>query len=275
MGQLHCRSSQGGDRPGAAGGDGCARSGRRGHRAARGVGARGVGVVSEEECCDVLSARTDGLLWHNLVERRAWSDERYAAGLGRLWIAVLVNPADKPAVHRKHDAGRCTGAQPTRAPGPAEQSSARTQLRVLPPGLPLSRVVLAEPLAVGADLMGTGLRFARCRRPAPRLEGGVPLALSRSPAEDGAYGPLLGQGRRGREASPPSGEAPCARTGPSTRGDAAEGECRGPASTSIGRRRRGPSPRHVAHVGFPTTRAGDGRCPPRAPPASFNPTAAR
>ena len=90
-------------------------------------------VVSEEECCDVLSARTDGLLWHNLVERRAWSDERYAAGLGRLWIAVLVNPADTPAVHRKHDAGRCTGAQPTRAPGPAEQSSARTQLRVLPP----------------------------------------------------------------------------------------------------------------------------------------------
>ena len=87
-----------------------------------------------------------------------------------------------------------------------------------------------------------GHRFAirRCRRPAPRLEGGVPLALSRSPAEDGAYGPLLGQGRRGREASPPSGEAPCARTGPSTRGDAAEGECRGPASTSIGRRRRGP-----------------------------------
>ena len=79
------------------------------------------------------------------------------AGLGRLWIAVLVNPADKPAVHRKHDAGRCTGAQPTRAPGPAEQSSARTQLRVLPPGLPLSRVVLAEPLAVGADLRGTGV----------------------------------------------------------------------------------------------------------------------
>ena len=56
-------------------------------------------AVSEEDCCDVLSARTDGLLWHNLVERRAWSDERYAAWLGRFWIAVLVNPADKPAVH--------------------------------------------------------------------------------------------------------------------------------------------------------------------------------
>jgi hypothetical protein len=128
--------------------------------------------------------------------------------------------------------------------------------------------------AVGADLMGQ-VCDSPLRTAGPRLEGGVPLALSRSPAEDGAYGLLLGQGRRGREAPPPSGGAPCARTGPSTRGDAAEGECRGPESTSIGRRRRGPSPRHVAHVGFPTARAGDGRCPPRAPPASFNPTAAR
>ena len=90
-------------------------------------------VVSEEECCGVLSARTDALLWHSLVARRAWSDERYAAGLGRLWIECWSNPADKPAVHRKHDAGRCTGAQSTRAPGRGEQSSARTQLRVLPP----------------------------------------------------------------------------------------------------------------------------------------------
>ena len=36
-------------------------------------------AVSEEDCSDVLSARTDGLLWHNLVARRAWSGERYAA----------------------------------------------------------------------------------------------------------------------------------------------------------------------------------------------------
>ena len=43
-------------------------------------------VVSEEECCDVLSARTDGSLWHDLVEWRTWSDERYAAWLGRFWI---------------------------------------------------------------------------------------------------------------------------------------------------------------------------------------------
>ena len=32
-------------------------------------------VVSEEECSEVLSGTTVGLLWHNLVERRAWSDE--------------------------------------------------------------------------------------------------------------------------------------------------------------------------------------------------------
>ena len=49
-------------------------------------------VVSEEECCDVLSARTDGSLWHSLVARWAWSDERYAAWLSRFWIAVLVKP---------------------------------------------------------------------------------------------------------------------------------------------------------------------------------------
>ena len=65
--------------------------------------------------------------------------------------------------------------------------------------------------------------------------------------------PLIGQGQRDREAPSPSSLARCARTGPSTHGNAAERECRGPASTSIGRRCRGPSPRHVAHVGFPTT----------------------
>ena len=228
-------------------------------------------AVSEEDL-RLLSARTDGSLWHNLVARRARSGERYAAGLGRFWIAVLVKPTSLRFTGSTTPA--CTGAQPTRAPGPAEQLSARTQFRVLPPGLPLSR---GPRRTAGRRRGSDGHRSAirRCRRPAPRLEGGVPLALSRSPAEDGAYGPLLGQGRRGREAPPPSGEAPCARTGPSTRGDAAEGECRGPASTSIGRRRRGPSPRHVAHVGFPMTRAGVGRCRPRAPPASFNPTAAR
>ena len=53
-------------------------------------------TVPEVECRDVLFATTDGSLWHNLVERRGWSDERYAAWLGRLWVATLVEPIDKP-----------------------------------------------------------------------------------------------------------------------------------------------------------------------------------
>jgi hypothetical protein len=52
----------------------------------------GLLAVSEEERRDVLFATTDGSLWHNLVERRGWTDERYAAWLGRLWIALLVTP---------------------------------------------------------------------------------------------------------------------------------------------------------------------------------------
>jgi hypothetical protein len=48
-------------------------------------------AVPEEECRDVLFATTDGSLWHNLVERRGWSDERYAAWLGRFWLATLVD----------------------------------------------------------------------------------------------------------------------------------------------------------------------------------------
>jgi AcrR family transcriptional regulator len=46
--------------------------------------------VSEAECRDVLWSTTDGTLWHQFVERREWSDERYAAWLGRLWGSVLV-----------------------------------------------------------------------------------------------------------------------------------------------------------------------------------------
>lgn len=47
-------------------------------------------AIPEEECRDVLFATTDGTLWHNLVERRGWSDQRYAAWLGRLWMTSLV-----------------------------------------------------------------------------------------------------------------------------------------------------------------------------------------
>jgi AcrR family transcriptional regulator len=59
---------------------------------ARSAAATGQLAVPEEECRDVLFATTDGSLWHNLVERRGWSDERYAAWLGRLWVAVLIDP---------------------------------------------------------------------------------------------------------------------------------------------------------------------------------------
>lgn len=48
-------------------------------------------TVPEEECRDVLFVTTDGSLWHNLVARRGWSDERYAAWLSDLWVAMLVD----------------------------------------------------------------------------------------------------------------------------------------------------------------------------------------
>jgi AcrR family transcriptional regulator len=72
----------------------------RARREAMGVHARAAAAtgqlgVPEEECRDVLFATTDGSLWHNLVERRGWPDERYAAWLGRLWRAMLVDPIDK------------------------------------------------------------------------------------------------------------------------------------------------------------------------------------
>jgi AcrR family transcriptional regulator len=60
---------------------------------ARAAAATGQLAVAEEECRDVLLVTTDGSLWHNLVERRAWSDERYAAWLGRVWLAMLVDPS--------------------------------------------------------------------------------------------------------------------------------------------------------------------------------------
>lgn len=59
---------------------------------ARAAAATGQLGVPEEECRDVLFATTDGSLWHNLVERRGWSDERYAAWLGHLWVATLIHP---------------------------------------------------------------------------------------------------------------------------------------------------------------------------------------
>lgn len=60
---------------------------------ARAAAATGQLGVPEETCRDVLFATTDGSLWLNLVDRRGWSDERYAAWLGRLWTALLVDGA--------------------------------------------------------------------------------------------------------------------------------------------------------------------------------------
>ena len=51
--------------------------------------------VSMDECRDVLFATTDGTLWHTLVGRQGWSDERYAAWLGALWAGSLVS-ANEP-----------------------------------------------------------------------------------------------------------------------------------------------------------------------------------
>jgi AcrR family transcriptional regulator len=49
-------------------------------------------AVSADECRDVLAATLDGALWQRLVAERGWSDERFAAWLGRLWVSQLVSP---------------------------------------------------------------------------------------------------------------------------------------------------------------------------------------
>lgn len=48
-------------------------------------------AVSEEECRDLIWSMTDGMLWHRLVIERGWTNERFAAWLGRLWVAALVD----------------------------------------------------------------------------------------------------------------------------------------------------------------------------------------
>jgi hypothetical protein len=59
-------------------------------RYARAAADTGQLAVSEEECRDVLWAMLDGALWHDLVVERGWTDERFAAWLGRIWIAQLI-----------------------------------------------------------------------------------------------------------------------------------------------------------------------------------------
>lgn len=48
--------------------------------------------ISEDECRDVLFATMDGGLWQRLVAERGWSDERYAAWLGRMWVQLFIRP---------------------------------------------------------------------------------------------------------------------------------------------------------------------------------------
>jgi hypothetical protein len=44
---------------------------------------------------------TDGMLWHQLVIERGWSDERYADWLGRVWVASLVDPRARSRTPRQ------------------------------------------------------------------------------------------------------------------------------------------------------------------------------
>lgn len=49
--------------------------------------------VSEQECRDLMWATTDGVLWQRLVIERGWTDDQYAAFLGRMWKAALLDDA--------------------------------------------------------------------------------------------------------------------------------------------------------------------------------------
>ncbi len=57
---------------------------------ARAAEATGQLAVPQDTCRDVLFATTDGSMWLNLVDRRGWSDQAYAAWLAQLWTATLV-----------------------------------------------------------------------------------------------------------------------------------------------------------------------------------------
>jgi AcrR family transcriptional regulator len=47
-------------------------------------------AVSTAECRDILSATLDGTLWHRLVHEGGWTDRRFAAFLGKLWVSMLT-----------------------------------------------------------------------------------------------------------------------------------------------------------------------------------------
>ena len=48
-------------------------------------------AVSAAECRDVFNATLDGGLWHRLVHECGWSDKRFAAFLGDLWVSALTS----------------------------------------------------------------------------------------------------------------------------------------------------------------------------------------
>jgi AcrR family transcriptional regulator len=63
---------------------------------AKAAAATGQLAVSEQECRDLVWAMTDGRLWHQLVQTKGWTDERFADWLGRMWVALLVRPRRGP-----------------------------------------------------------------------------------------------------------------------------------------------------------------------------------
>jgi AcrR family transcriptional regulator len=58
---------------------------------ARAAAETGQLAVDETECRDVLAATMDGVLWQRLVAERGWNDDRFAAWLGTIWVATLVD----------------------------------------------------------------------------------------------------------------------------------------------------------------------------------------
>lgn len=52
-------------------------------------------AVSTAECRDIFTATLDGTLWHRLVSEGGWSDKRFTAFLGELWVSVLTQPAPR------------------------------------------------------------------------------------------------------------------------------------------------------------------------------------
>lgn len=58
-------------------------------------------AVSEEECRDVVWSMTDGMLWHRLVNERGWTNDRFAAWLGSVWVDRLVSHRGTPRTKKR------------------------------------------------------------------------------------------------------------------------------------------------------------------------------